>query len=39
MTDISLDENGGRFLVLSVATGADEPNGSAADAGAPTSAS
>jgi len=26
MTDISLDENGGRFLVLRVATGMDESN-------------
>ncbi len=30
MTDISLDENGSRFLVLRVATGTDESTGTAA---------
>jgi len=30
MTDISLDEHGGRFLILRVATGTDRPNGAAA---------
>lgn len=32
MTDISLDEHGGRFLVVRVATGADKSNGAAAGA-------
>ncbi len=32
MTDFSLDENGGRFLVLRVATGTDESGGDAAGA-------
>jgi hypothetical protein len=31
MTDISLDENGGRFLVLRVVTGTGEPHGSAGE--------
>ena len=30
MTDISLDENGGRFLVLRVATGTDRSDGTGA---------
>jgi hypothetical protein len=32
MTDVSLDENGGKFLVLRVATGRDESSGTDSDA-------